>query len=38
MLEVVGQFGLQDRDQTQGVLGSLAATPSPLSKVIESQG
>ena len=36
MLEVVGQFGLQYRDQAQGVLGSLAATPSLLSKVIES--
>ena len=38
MLEVVGQFGLQYRDQAQGVLGSLAATPSLLSIVIESQG
>ena len=38
MLEVVGQFGLQYRDQAQGVLGSLAATPSLLSRVIESQG
>ena len=38
MLEVVGQFGLQYSDQTQGVLGSLVATPSLLSKVIESQG
>ena len=33
MLEVVGQFGLQYRDQAQGVLGSFL-----LSKVIESQG
>ena len=38
MLEVVGQFGLYYRDQAQGVLGSLAVTPSLLSKVIESQG
>ena len=36
MLEVVGQFGLQYRDQAQGVLWSLAATPSLLNKVIES--
>ena len=34
MLEIVGQY----RDQAQGVLGSLVATPSLLSKVIESQG
>ena len=38
MLEVVGQFGLQYNDQAQGVLGSLVATPSLLSRVIESQG
>ena len=38
MHEVVGQFGIQYRDQAQGVLGSLAATPSLLSRVIESQG
>ena len=38
MLEVVGQFGLHCNDQAQGVLGSLVATPSLLSKVIESQG
>ena len=38
MLEVIRQFGIQCRDQAQGVLGSLAATPSLLSKVIESQG
>ena len=38
MLETVGQFGLQYRDQTQGTLGSLMATPSLLSRVIESQG
>ena len=36
MLEVAGQFGLQYRDQAQGVLGSLATTPSLLSTVIES--
>ena len=35
-LETVGQFGLHYSDQAQGVLGSLAATPSLLSKVIES--
>ena len=35
MLEAVGQFGLYYRDQAQGVLGSLVATPSLLSKVIE---
>ena len=28
MLETVGQFGLQYREQTQGTLGSLVATPS----------
>ena len=38
MLETVGQFGLQYSEQTQGALGSLVATPSLLSKVIESQG
>ena len=38
ILEVVGQFGLQYSDQTQGVLGSLVATPSLLSRVIKSQG
>ena len=37
MLETVGQFGLQYSQQTQGTLGSLVATPSPLSRVIESQ-
>ena len=36
MLETVGQFGLQYIEQTQGTLGSLVATPSLLSKVIES--
>ena len=38
MLETVGQFGLQYSEQAQGVMGSLVATPSLLSKVIESQG
>ena len=38
MLEIVGQFGLQHSEQIQGVLGSLVATPSLLSRVIESQG
>ena len=38
MLETVGQFGLQYREQAQGTLGSLVATPSLLSRVIESQG
>ena len=36
MLETVGQFRLQYSDQAQGVLGSLVATPSLLSRVIES--
>ena len=38
MLEVMGQFRLQYNYQAQGVLGSLVATPSLLSRVIESQG
>ena len=38
MLETVGQFGLQYSKQSQGTLGSLVATPSLLSRVIESQG
>ena len=38
MIEVVRQFGLLYKDQAQGVLGSLAGTPSLLSRVIESQG
>ena len=38
MLETVGKFGLQYHEQTQGTLGSLVATPSLLSRVIESQG
>ena len=37
MLETMGQFGLQYSEQTQGTLGSLVATPSLLSRVIESQ-
>ena len=36
MLEIVGEFGLQYYDQAQGTLGSLVATSSLLSKVIES--
>ena len=38
MLKSVGQFSLQYCDQAQGVLGRLVATPSLLSRVIESQG
>ena len=38
MLETVEQFGLQYREQAQGMLGSLVATPSLSSRVIESQG
>ena len=38
MLETVGLFRLHYREQTQGTLGSLVATPSLLSIVIESQG
>ena len=36
MLETAGQFGLQYSEQTQGTLRSLVATPSLLSRVIES--
>ena len=36
MLETVGQFGLQYNKQAQGTLESLVATPSLLSRVIES--
>ena len=36
MLKTVGQFRLQYSDQTQGALGSLVATPSLLSRAIES--
>ena len=38
MLETMGQFRLQYNDPAQGTLGSLVATPSLLSRVIESQG
>ena len=38
MLETVEEFRLQHSEQTQGALGSLVATPSLLSRVIESQG
>ena len=38
MLKIVGQFRLQYSDQAQGALRSLVATPSLLSRVIESQG
>ena len=36
MLETMGQFRLQYSDQAQGALGNLVATPSLLSRVIES--
>ena len=36
MLDTVGQIRLQYSDQAQGALGSLVATPSLLSRVIES--
>ena len=38
MIKTVGQFGLQYNDLAKGTLGSLVATPSLLSRVIESQG
>ena len=38
MPETVGQFRLQYSDLARGVLRSLVATPSLLSRVIESQG
>ena len=38
MLKTVGQFGLQYSEQAQGMLGSLVATSSLLSRVIKSQG
>ena len=38
MLEVVAQCELHYKDQTQGILGSLVAMPSLLSRVIKSQG
>ena len=36
MLETVGQFGLQYSKHAQGVMGSLMAMPSLLSRVIKS--
>ena len=36
ILETMGQFRLQYSKQAQGTLGSLVATPSLLSRVIES--
>ena len=36
MLETVGHFGLQYNKQAQGMLRILVATPSLLSRVIES--
>ena len=38
MIETVGQFSLQYSERTQGVLGSLVATPSLPNRMIESQG
>ena len=38
MLETVGQFRLQYDEKARGTLQSLMATPSLLSRVIESQG
>ena len=38
MLKIVGQFELQYSDQAQGMLASLEATSSLLSRMIESQG
>ena len=38
MLENIGEFGLQYIEQALGTLRSLVATPSLLSRVIESQG
>ena len=38
MLEAVEQFGLYYSEQTQGILRSLVATLSLLSRVIKSQG
>ena len=37
MLETMGQFRLQYDDQAKGTLGSMMATQSLLSRVIESQ-
>ena len=36
MLETVGQFKIQYNEQAQGMLESLVAMPSLLSRVIES--
>ena len=36
MLKAVGKFGLDYNGQAQSTLGSLVATPSLLSRVIES--
>ena len=36
MLKIVGQYELQYSDQAQGTLGRLVATPSLVSKVMES--
>ena len=38
MLKTVRQFWLQYNEQDKGTLESLVATPSLLSRVIESQG
>ena len=38
MLDIVGQFGLQYNEQAHVTFDSLVATPSLLSRVIESQG
>ena len=38
ILKTVGQFELQYSEQAQGTLGSLVATPSLLSRVIEFEG
>ena len=37
MLDTVGKLRLHYNDQAQGALGSFVATPSLLSRVIESQ-
>ena len=38
MFATVGWFRLHYSDQAQGTLGSLVATPSLISRVIETQG
>ena len=38
MIKIMGQFRIWYSDQVQGTLGSLVATPSLLSRVIEAQG